>query len=108
MKKGLEPLSCKAMTVVLNTMIVSVFERTSEIGILRAIGWRKSRIVRMILMESGLLSVARPRGAAPLTWHTARRSGAGVLLLATRRAAHGTWHRRAWPAQLGAGCELTV
>lgn len=42
----------------LNTMIVSVFERTSEIGILRAIGWRKSRIVRMILMESGLLSVA--------------------------------------------------
>jgi putative ABC transport system permease protein len=42
----------------LNTMIVSVFERTSEIGILRAIGWRKSRIVRMILLESGLLCLA--------------------------------------------------
>lgn len=42
---------------VLNTMIVSVFERTSEIGVLRAIGWRKPRIIRMILCESGLLSL---------------------------------------------------
>jgi putative ABC transport system permease protein len=40
----------------LNTMIVSVFERTGEIGVLRAIGWRKSRIVRMIVLESSLLS----------------------------------------------------
>jgi putative ABC transport system permease protein len=42
---------------VLNTMIVSVLERTQEIGILRAIGWRKSRIVRMILAESFSLSI---------------------------------------------------
>jgi putative ABC transport system permease protein len=42
---------------VLNTMIMSVFERTREIGILRAIGWRKSRVVRLILFESLLLSV---------------------------------------------------
>lgn len=42
----------------LNTMIMSVFERTREIGILRAIGWRPSRIVRLILYESLLLSVA--------------------------------------------------
>lgn len=41
----------------LNTMIVSVFERTSEIGILRAIGWRKSRIVRMVILEAGMLSL---------------------------------------------------
>jgi putative ABC transport system permease protein len=41
----------------LNTMIVSVFERTHEIGILRAIGWRRGRIVRMILIESILLSL---------------------------------------------------
>jgi putative ABC transport system permease protein len=41
---------------VLNTMIMSVSERTREIGILRAIGWRQSRIVRMILTESVLLS----------------------------------------------------
>ncbi len=41
----------------LNTMIMSVSERTREIGILRAIGWRKRRIVRMILFESVLLSL---------------------------------------------------
>ncbi len=42
----------------LNTMFMSVFERTSEIGALRAIGWRQSRIIRMILGESLLLSLA--------------------------------------------------
>jgi putative ABC transport system permease protein len=41
----------------LNTMIISVTERTREIGILRAIGWRHWRIIRMILTESLLLSL---------------------------------------------------
>ena len=40
---------------VMNTMIMSVFERTREIGIIRAIGWRSSRILRMIGFESLLL-----------------------------------------------------
>ncbi len=39
------------------TMVTSVFERTREIGILRAIGWGRWRILRMILMESFLLSL---------------------------------------------------
>jgi len=42
---------------VMNTMIMSVHERTREIGVLRAIGWRKSRVVRLILLESVLLSL---------------------------------------------------
>ena len=40
----------------LNTMMIAVFERTSEIGTLRAIGWPKTRVVWMILMESLILS----------------------------------------------------
>ena len=41
----------------MNTMVMSVHERTREIGVLRAIGWRRSRVVNMILLESILLSV---------------------------------------------------
>jgi putative ABC transport system permease protein len=42
----------------LNTMIMSVLERTQEIGILRAIGWPRSRVFRMILTEAVLISLA--------------------------------------------------
>lgn len=40
---------------VTNTMVMAVFERTREIGILRAVGWRGSRILRLILGESLVL-----------------------------------------------------
>lgn len=40
---------------VTNTMLMSVFERKQEIAILLALGWRRSRIVRMILLESAML-----------------------------------------------------
>jgi putative ABC transport system permease protein len=40
---------------VMNTMIMSVFERTREIGILRAVGWSGRRILRMIITESLVL-----------------------------------------------------
>ena len=40
---------------VANTMTMSVLERRSEIGMLRAIGWRRRRIVRLIVSESLLL-----------------------------------------------------
>ena len=38
-----------------NTMAISVFERTKDIGVLRALGWRRRRIVELILTESALL-----------------------------------------------------
>lgn len=41
---------------VMNTILMSVFERLHEIGILLAIGWRRGRIMQMILTESLLLS----------------------------------------------------
>lgn len=40
---------------VMNTMLMTVFERTHEIGILLAVGWKRKRIVYMILSESALL-----------------------------------------------------
>jgi ABC-type antimicrobial peptide transport system permease subunit len=39
-----------------NTMIMSVYERTREIGTLRAVGWRRRRVLWMVLKESVLLS----------------------------------------------------
>jgi putative ABC transport system permease protein len=43
---------------VMNTMVMSVFERTREIGILRAVGWSGRRILRMVVSESLLLCIA--------------------------------------------------
>jgi putative ABC transport system permease protein len=40
---------------VMNTMLMTVFERTQEICILLAVGWKRRRIVRMVLWESALL-----------------------------------------------------
>jgi putative ABC transport system permease protein len=42
---------------VLNTMIMTVFERTKEIGILRALGWKRIRVLNLILGESALLGL---------------------------------------------------
>lgn len=52
---------CAAMVlvgslVVLVTMMASVRERTAEIGILRAIGFRQRHIMRIVLLEAGMLS----------------------------------------------------
>jgi len=42
---------------VINTMIMSVFERTREIGVLKAVGWKSKRILGMILGESIVLTL---------------------------------------------------
>lgn len=42
---------------VTNTMLMSVFERKQEIAILLALGWRRLRVVRMILLESALIGL---------------------------------------------------
>jgi putative ABC transport system permease protein len=46
-----------AILGIINTMITSVLEQTSKIGILLAIGWRKSKILCLILYESIFLGI---------------------------------------------------
>ena len=43
--------------VVLITMMGSVRERTEEIGIFRAIGFRKSHVMRIVFLEAGIVSI---------------------------------------------------
>ena len=50
---------------VTNTMAMSVFERVREIGILRAVGWRRRRIAALIVSEAiGIALVALAIGLA--------------------------------------------
>ncbi|MEM8670325.1 MAG: FtsX-like permease family protein [Planctomycetota bacterium] len=70
--------------VTLNTMMTSVLERTQEIGVLRAIGWPRRRVVAMILMEScALAMVACVVGcvlAILLTWGLSQASAVQGIL----------------------------
>jgi putative ABC transport system permease protein len=77
---------------VLNTMAINVFERRAEIGALRAMGWRKSRVIRLILNESLALAaiglaVGIPGGMALMLfmghWHVTASLVQGNVSLAT-------------------------
>ena len=89
---------------VLNTMITSVFERTSEIGTLRAIGWHKRRVMSMVIVEVAAVQLARGdcRCHAGRRHDAAARSFAAACRISRRLAAdRGGWHRvPCWPSSL--------
>jgi ABC-type antimicrobial peptide transport system permease subunit len=71
----------------MNTMLMSVYERTREIGTLRALGWRRRRVVGLILREalvlsllSGLVGIGMGLG---LTWLMQAEPSMGVWFQAT-------------------------
>jgi putative ABC transport system permease protein len=68
----------------MSAMVMSVLERTREIGTLRAVGWSSGRVVRMILGEALLLSLAGGvlgvlLGVA-LAWAAGQAPGVGPML----------------------------
>ncbi|MFW6135708.1 MAG: ABC transporter permease [Chloroflexota bacterium] len=65
----------------LNTMLMSVLERTREIGVLRALGWHKRQVLGMILRESLLLGAVGGMCGIVL----------GLGLGALMTLAQGTW-----------------
>jgi putative ABC transport system permease protein len=43
--------------IVMNTMLLSFFERTREFGVLRALGWARGRVVAMVMGEAMIISL---------------------------------------------------
>jgi putative ABC transport system permease protein len=71
--------------MVLVTMMGSVRERTVEIGIFRAMGFRKSHVLRIILLEAGIVSAV-----AGIAGYFAGVGATGMLLpLFTEGQGHG-------------------
>ena len=58
--------------VVLITMMGSVRERTEEIGVFRALGFRKSHVVRIVLFEAGIIAVLAGVLGYLLAWGATR------------------------------------
>lgn len=74
--------------IVFVTMMGSVNERTTEIGVFRAIGFRKSHIMRIILLEAALVSLL-----AGFLGYAAGMGGAKLALpfMAESKNAHLIW-----------------
>ncbi len=51
-----------------NTMAMSVFERTREIGILRALGWKSRQVMALIQLEAAILGCAGGIVGMALGW----------------------------------------
>ena len=74
--------------IVFVTMMGSVNERTTEIGVFRAIGFRKSHVMRIILLEAALVSLL-----AGFLGYAAGMGGAKLALpfMAESKNAHLIW-----------------
>jgi putative ABC transport system permease protein len=81
--------------IVFITMMGSVNERTTEIGVFRAIGFRKSHIMRIILLEAAVVGVL-----AGLLGYAA---GMGGAKLALPMMAEGKQVQLAWDGLVAAG-----
>ncbi len=55
-----------ALLVILNTLVMSVMERTREIGILSAVGWPTARVLRLLVLEGLLLALVGEADGAGL------------------------------------------
>ncbi len=65
----------------MNAQLMSVNERTREIGVLRAVGWSKSRILRMILSETLLVSILGGIVGVAMGWALLAALSRGTVIL---------------------------
>jgi putative ABC transport system permease protein len=77
---------------VFNTMLMSVFERTREIGVLRALGWRRQMVLAMILREAVLLGVLGGLAGIALAF--------GMVELMQLNDTLGSWVQPLWTFEI--------
>ena len=53
---------------VMNTTAMSVFERTREFGVLRAIGWTRARVIALVMCEAFVLSMVGAVVGSGMGW----------------------------------------
>ncbi len=107
-----------AVIGVMNTMLMAVFERTRELGMLMALGMRPAQVIMLIMAEAAGLAVASLLvGAAlavPLLWylqvHGLNLGGAagGVISLAGIVVGHLWYGRQDFPAYAEAAMGLAI
>jgi len=78
--------------VMMNVMMMSVFERTQEIGILRALGWKRRRVLGLVLNEALWLSFLSAVSGMAL--------GAGLSYLLTLEPTYGDMLKPAYSFNL--------
>ncbi len=70
------------LTGIVNTMLMSVFERVREIGTMLAVGMRRRQVLRMFLLEAGVLGLLGGVGGALLGSGLVRAMGARGIEMA--------------------------
>lgn len=76
----------------MNTMLMTVLERTREVGVLRALGWRRRKILGLILSESlaiGAISAVAGIGVA-----------FGLIALLSKLPFYGDAFKPVWEAEI--------
>ncbi len=54
--------------IVMNTMLLSFFERTREFGVLRAVGWSRTRVVVLVIGEALLIGLVGAAGGVAFSY----------------------------------------
>jgi putative ABC transport system permease protein len=85
----------------LNTMVMAVFERTGEVGLLRALGWRRPRILALILGEALVLGLLGSVVGTALAY-------GGVRALVLNPTSQGFIDPNLSPAVIGIGLAMGV
>lgn len=70
----------------MNSQLMAVSERTREIGVLRAVGWSSGRVLKLILGENILVSLAGGVFGVGIGWALLNALSSGTLLLGLANA----------------------